>query len=543
MSFLGDLDAFLATVRAGEVRDLQLSAQTIARHVRRVEGWFLRGEGNRRPVTDFAEWLRRFRGGLLELMYEQMLLYFEDAPEPAYELVELALAVLVEDESQVFTRDSPGPDVRGRLGPIRAQTLSHAAELAVEAFRRREAAAAPSVRAYCGLLRLTRRVEQALAITPAGELLRRLPRREQLRWLLALELTASEAPREDALLRPVLARKLLAGDIWLDGFEALFTPTLAGSEEHLHREVLDRWTSLGLLSRVQHDPMAGIPEAEGTQPPSTCFSLTSAGRGIFEDLLAERPHPLRELAQATRDDQDGLPPHSLPWTTVAQASSVSSLARYTQILTHEVRNALLPVQFAVEGLAQRLVGTGLEEPTAAQRATIEVGLRRIFEFVDEWLRVAEQGRPRASFPVLAVVRDAVAAIQPELERAVELRVGEGVATATLVGEREQFTRAIGELLRNALQQAGAGVSIAVSVMRGARGLVLEVCDDGPGVAESERARIFERGVTTRREGAGQGLALVREIVGQMSGAIRVEDSSEGGARFVVEIADESRGTA
>lgn len=288
--------------------------------------------------------------------------------------------------------------------------------------------------------------------------------------------------------------------------------------------------------------MAGVPEAEGTQPPDECFSLTAAGRSLFEDLLAERPHPLRELAQAMRDDQEGLPPHSLPWTTVAQASSVSSLARYTQILTHEVRNTLLPVQFAAEGLSQRLVGTQFEEPTAPQRAAIEVGLRRIFEFVDEWLRVAEQGRPRASFPVLAAVRDAVAAIEPELDRGVELRVGEGVATATLVGEREHFTRAIGELLRNALQQAGPGVGIVVSVTRGARGLVLDVSDNGPGVPEADRARIFERGMTTRRDGSGQGLALVREIVGQMSGSIRVEASSEGGARFIVEIADESRGT-
>lgn len=144
--------------------------------------------------------------------------------------------------------------------------------------------------------------------------------------------------------------------------------------------------------------------------------------------------------------------------------------------------------------------------------------------------------------MLAAVRDAVAAIEPELERGVELRVGEGVATATLVGEREHFTRAIGELLRNALQQAGPGVGIVVSVTRGARGLVLDVSDNGPGVPEADRARIFERGMTTRRDGSGQGLALVREIVGQMSGSIRVEASSEGGARFIVEIADESRGT-
>jgi signal transduction histidine kinase len=62
-----------------------------------------------------------------------------------------------------------------------------------------------------------------------------------------------------------------------------------------------------------------------------------------------------------------------------------------------------------------------------------------------------------------------------------------------------------------------------------------VDDDGSGVPPESRDRIFEPFFTTKAKGSGLGLSIVHAIVTQHGGQLRVEDSPEGGARFVVSL--------
>ena len=63
--------------------------------------------------------------------------------------------------------------------------------------------------------------------------------------------------------------------------------------------------------------------------------------------------------------------------------------------------------------------------------------------------------------------------------------------------------------------------------------VVRVADDGPGIPESERDRVFERGVST--DGGGYGLYVAETVVERLGGDIYVEESDLGGAAFVVEV--------
>ncbi|MFQ6227118.1 sensor histidine kinase [Nocardia sp. NPDC002869] len=120
--------------------------------------------------------------------------------------------------------------------------------------------------------------------------------------------------------------------------------------------------------------------------------------------------------------------------------------------------------------------------------------------------------------------------------------GLGVDELAVTGSRTQLARVLGNLVDNA--QRHAATSVRVTLERRNDRAVLTVADDGPGVPEADRERIFQRFVRlddarSRDEGgAGLGLAIVRDVVGRHEGAIRVEpaDSADsGGARFVVEL--------
>jgi signal transduction histidine kinase len=64
-------------------------------------------------------------------------------------------------------------------------------------------------------------------------------------------------------------------------------------------------------------------------------------------------------------------------------------------------------------------------------------------------------------------------------------------------------------------------------------VAIRIDDDGSGVPPESRDRIFEPFFTTKAKGSGLGLSIVHAIVTQHGGRIRVEDSPEGGARFVL----------
>ncbi|MFQ6850669.1 ATP-binding protein [Streptomyces sp. 35M1] len=118
--------------------------------------------------------------------------------------------------------------------------------------------------------------------------------------------------------------------------------------------------------------------------------------------------------------------------------------------------------------------------------------------------------------------------------AVAVEVPEGGAFE-VNGSRGQLSRVIGNLLDNAQRHAES--SVAVSVAADGRGVRVEVRDDGTGVPEDERERIFERFVRlddarSRDDGgAGLGLAIARDVAARHGGTLTVHRADEGGAAF------------
>jgi signal transduction histidine kinase len=131
----------------------------------------------------------------------------------------------------------------------------------------------------------------------------------------------------------------------------------------------------------------------------------------------------------------------------------------------------------------------------------------------------------------------------ELERG---RPAEGAVVAEVravpvrvIGDRGQLARVVRNLVDNARRHARSRVLVTVG--RDGNTAVLEVSDDGPGVPQADRARVFERFVRlddarARADGgSGLGLAIVAEVVAAHGGTVEVADGPDGGALFRVRI--------
>lgn len=110
-------------------------------------------------------------------------------------------------------------------------------------------------------------------------------------------------------------------------------------------------------------------------------------------------------------------------------------------------------------------------------------------------------------------------------------------------DAEAMRQALDNLVDNALAYAheGGTVGIRLRESRRQRWIMLEVFDDGPGIDEAERERVFERFYrvdadrSRARGGTGLGLSIVKHVAQAHGGDVRVHDSEFGGARFAVRI--------
>lgn len=148
-------------------------------------------------------------------------------------------------------------------------------------------------------------------------------------------------------------------------------------------------------------------------------------------------------------------------------------------------------------------------------------------------------RTQADLEEFDLGREAVLRLRREhayaLRRGVKLAI-EQVGDLTLVGDREALLLAVANVVANAIDWSPSGGEVTLA-LRGDEGTVAVIVDDsGPGIADAERAKIFEpfyRSPCTngKRAGYGLGLSLTKQAIETHGGVLEVADSPLGGARF------------
>lgn len=101
-------------------------------------------------------------------------------------------------------------------------------------------------------------------------------------------------------------------------------------------------------------------------------------------------------------------------------------------------------------------------------------------------------------------------------------------------------RAIDNVLRNAIQAAymdhpEGGGQVLMRAYRRDRVAVIEIRDNGSGIAKEDWDRVFDPYYTTKAAGTGLGLAIVKKVVLEHGGEVRLDRAPEGGARFQIEL--------
>ena len=219
---------------------------------------------------------------------------------------------------------------------------------------------------------------------------------------------------------------------------------------------------------------------------------------------------------------------------LVQAERVAAWREMASRLAHELKKPLFPIQLSVETLRRALARGAPPDPAFLRETsdTVLGELRSLNRVVDAFTDVARLPRPRLAATDLSQVVDHVLALYAA--RAGTVRVLKSLADLPPVSaDADLVSRALGNLVANALEAMPEGGTLRVSTRAVAEGVALDVEDTGAGIKEEDRSRLLTPYFTTKPGGTGLGLAIVQGIVTDHGGRLEVASTPGKGATFTI----------
>ncbi len=263
---------------------------------------------------------------------------------------------------------------------------------------------------------------------------------------------------------------------------------------------------------------------------------TELGRIAYQHFRAD-PDSLAKIRTALGKILDlelAIMLHTYRDDLLAQQARTERLSTFGQLVAsigHELRNPLGVISSSLYILRAR-VG---EDPRASkhiERISEQVAMANgiISNLLD---MIRNRPLAREQVRLAEVVEGAAASVKRPPD--VALGIDALDALPAVEGDPVQLRQVFANLIENAVHASSPRGEVWVRGRRADQGVSVEVEDTGPGVDASTRQRLFEPLITTKENGVGLGLALVKRIAERHGGSVEYADRPGGGARFTVHL--------
>ncbi len=263
---------------------------------------------------------------------------------------------------------------------------------------------------------------------------------------------------------------------------------------------------------------------------SSLASVLRATGARLEGLNADLERHRAELERRVAERTSAL---RASQARVIQQEKMAAFGLLAAGIAHEVGNPLAGISSLIQMIRRRKPDGYVDAKLALAESQLGRIQRTIRDLID-YSRPASTLRARVR--PAEVVDEALGIAkyyQRTKERAITIDVPRDLPP--IRGVRDHLTQVLLNLVLNAIDATGKGGRIHLEGREDGGSVVLSVADDGRGIGDSDRARLFQPYFTTKPQGTGLGLFVSRQIVEEMGGRLAVRSEAGQGATFLVHL--------
>jgi two-component system nitrogen regulation sensor histidine kinase NtrY len=322
-------------------------------------------------------------------------------------------------------------------------------------------------------------------------------------------------------------------------------------DEHNRITTINRFAEQLLAIRpesfIGKDFHQALPKQHALIVESFLKELRSSGKATIERHLRvtiRRGETLSLQVNVTRmiDDRQQSIGYVFVFDNLTHLEKAQRLAAWREVarrIAHEIKNPLTPIQLSAQRLRKRYLDTITDNRDIFDQctATIINQVEEIKNLVSEFSDFARMPQMHKERRNLGRLVQEMVVLYQEAHKHLTLTCTIDPELPEFLFDAVQIKRVLINLLDNAvavLHPEGV-IKVSLHTVEEGRTVRLEVADNGPGMSDEVKLRVFEPYFSTRSTGTGLGLAIAQTIIHEHGGAIRVADNHPAGAVFAVEL--------
>jgi two-component system nitrogen regulation sensor histidine kinase NtrY len=227
-------------------------------------------------------------------------------------------------------------------------------------------------------------------------------------------------------------------------------------------------------------------------------------------------------------------------TELLKVQRLAAWREVAQGIAHEIKNPLTPIQLSTQRLKKKYQERSPDFHEILEESTTVIinQVKGLMELVNEFSRFARMPEPRPrTCDLHDLIRETISLYSGH-PKAIRFDTNFDPRMGPLNLDEEQMKRVFINLIENAIDampDEGGNLSIKTSQDDFRGSVKIEFSDDGPGISDVDRNKLFLPYFTTKRRGTGLGLAIVHRVIAEHNGTIEVRNNLPHGATFEIRL--------
>ena len=248
------------------------------------------------------------------------------------------------------------------------------------------------------------------------------------------------------------------------------------------------------------------------------------------EIVHKEKSEIRDLVQSFNSMTKELQKNQIELAELERENAWKEMAKQ---VAHEIKNPLTPLKLSVQQLIATFRDKSDKFDSVFEKVTqtILTQIENLSTIATEFSRFAKMPSLKLeSMDLLPVLKDTLNLFA---EERANIKLSSEIDLAVIETDINQFRRMIINLIRNSIQAEATEVAIQVKLIDS--NYVLLFSDNGKGISEKDKNKIFEPSFTTKKKGMGIGLKLIKRFLEGINGNIILLDTSEMGTTFKITI--------